>query len=622
MSLRRMLLAAPLVAACTAPLQGPSTDPPEVTARDGAASLTQALYHSEGLRPKTLSLTYDDGPDRHTLDIARYLASKHIRATFFVNGCRIKGPTPGLPVTNCTGPIYPESWLAELVRLGHRIGNHSQDHLAMSAEDGALLLSQLQATQDLLDRYIGDGIYLFRPPYSSWSPADVAAVESSRSLRRLVGPIGWDIDGGDWACWRDGMSVAGCGRRYLKAIERRPDQNGIVLLHDRPQDAPGSTRPLQLTRWLVHHLEQEGFRFVGLEAIPDFPMALFYGTARWSAPGDFSDSAGFAGDESLYGSVRIGDVNGDRRADVCARTPGGIVCALSTGAGFLPATPWMTAEFTDALGWRAHDKGTTIQLADVNGDGKADVCGRSAQGIVCATARADGTGFEDPRLWSSGIDFSDADGFGGHESRWGTIRFADVNGDGKADVCARTPAGIVCALSTGTSFEPYRLWLSEEFGDAQGWSDPAYATTIQLGDVDGDGRADVCGRSADGIVCATVNAEGSAFEGPSFWSTGDDFSDADGWGQPVQYRSLRLADVNGDGKADVCGRSPRGLVCALSTGEGFKRKRVRERGHFSDGRGWAYEPYGTTVQFGDLDGDGKADVCARESGGMLCALAP
>src|SRR5512136_2839353 len=99
MSIRKLLLALPLASACAASVHDPGADgdPPEVTAHDGAAGLTQTLYHSSGLRAKTLSLTYDDGPDRHTLDIARYLASKRIRATFFVNGCRFKGPTPGLP---------------------------------------------------------------------------------------------------------------------------------------------------------------------------------------------------------------------------------------------------------------------------------------------------------------------------------------------------------------------------------------------------------------------------------------------------------------------------------------------------------------------------------------------
>ncbi len=35
---------------------------------------------------------------------------------------------------------------------------------------------------------------------------------------------------------------------------------------------------------------------------------------------------------------------------------------------------------------------------------------------------------------------------------WPTIRWADVNGDGRQDVCARLDTGLTCWLSTGTGF--------------------------------------------------------------------------------------------------------------------------------------------------------------------------
>src|SRR5258708_25694656 len=33
------------------------------------------------------------------------------------------------------------------------------------------------------------------------------------------------------------------------------------------------------------------------------------------------------------------------------------------------------------------------------------------------------------------------------------------------------------------------------------------------------------------------------------------------------YGSIRLADINGDGLADLCGRGPNGIVCAISNGD-------------------------------------------------------
>jgi hypothetical protein len=43
-----------------------------------------------------------------------------------------------------------------------------------------------------------------------------------------------------------------------------------------------------------------------------------------------------------------------------------------------------------------------------------------------------------------------------------------------------------------------------------------------------------------------------------------DFSDTESWSQAVYYGSLRFADVNGDGKPDICGRANLGNYCALA----------------------------------------------------------
>jgi len=48
-------------------------------------------------------------------------------------------------------------------------------------------------------------------------------------------------------------------------------------------------------------------------------------------------------------------------------------------------------------------------------------------------------------------DFSDAQGWNGSETYYGSIRLADVNGDGLADVCGRGIAGIYCNLSRNRS---------------------------------------------------------------------------------------------------------------------------------------------------------------------------
>jgi hypothetical protein len=345
--------------------------------------------------------------------------------------------------------------------------------------------------------------------------------------------------------------------------------------------------------------------------------------AAWSSGAQFSDAD--LGDPAAYaGSFRMGDVNGDGYADACIRLGDGVHCALNTRAGaFAPHSLYSAGtDFSDAAGWQRDAYGSTIQLADVNGDGKADVCGRRSDGIVCATANAAGTGFENAGLWSSGTNFSDADGWNLGAAYYGSIRLADVNGDGYADVCGRSPSGIVCALNNKAgAFGAASLW-STDFADP-GWQGASYGSTIQFGDINGDGKADACGRGPAGIRCAIANATGTGFTDAHQWSLRNDFSDADGWGaSPGLYGSIRLADVNGDGYADACGRSSSGIVCAVSNRGGFDAALPLMPQGYTDGSGWSATIYGATIQFGDLDHDRRHDVCGRGATGLVCAKAP
>src|SRR5207237_801209 len=94
-----------------------------------------------------------------------------------------------------------------------------------------------------------------------------------------------------------------------------------------------------------------------------------------------------------------------------------------------------------------------------------------------------------------------------------------------------------------------------------GWDSPKYYPTIQYADVTGDGRADVCARNSASIWCAAWTDKG--------WSSGTNgptWSDAQGWSSPQYFETIRLADINGDKKADFCARGPSGYTCTLSNG--------------------------------------------------------
>lgn len=256
----------------------------ELPAERSSRPLVAAQLHGDALPARTVVLTYDDGPDEHTLTLARYLAGQGIPATFFVNGRRFcasldaqggcLAPQPSRPCADGRSQAavsaprhYPESLLDELVALGHGLANHSQDHCHLLAEtDPANLLWQLQATQQILERHRGDGqgARLFRAPYGEWAPEVLDRLAAVMGLPALVGPVSWEVDGRDYSCWRSGLSPEACAEGYLAILEQRPLRNGILLLHDRPEYNVGYEGPLLLTRILVERLQSTGFAFVPL----------------------------------------------------------------------------------------------------------------------------------------------------------------------------------------------------------------------------------------------------------------------------------------------------------------------------------------------------------------------
>ncbi len=192
-----------------------------------------------------------------------------------------------------------------------------------------------------------------------------------------------------------------------------------------------------------------------------------------------------------------------------------------------------------------------------------------------------------------------------------TLRMGDVTGDGRADLCARADAGVVCWPSEGAAFGP--LISGPAWSDAAGWDAPKYYGTLHLADVDGDERDDVCGRTADGFQCHL--SDGAGF--PTSIAM-DDLADGVGWGHPRYYGTIRMGDLDGDGRADVCGRAALGLRCWLSTGTGFGA--VWAGPDWSDEAGWDDHSWWSSIRLIDLDGDGLTDACGRGGAGIECSL--
>ncbi len=216
------------------------------------------------LPAKTLCLTFDDGPCERTLEIAHHLAEKSVPASFFFLGKHLEK--------------FPEA-PAQVRKLGHIAASHSFEHrkLTSSALADADVFAGILKTGALLRREAAENekTILFRPPYGAWAPRlSFLLNQDAATGAGHAGPIGWDIDGKDYACWAAGRGPEECSGRYWKAIRSARRQNGIVLCHDHSADHPSAAAKNQtpaMIRILVARLRDEGFGFASLREIPNIP---------------------------------------------------------------------------------------------------------------------------------------------------------------------------------------------------------------------------------------------------------------------------------------------------------------------------------------------------------------
>jgi peptidoglycan/xylan/chitin deacetylase (PgdA/CDA1 family) len=546
---------------------------------------------------RTVALTIDDGPLGLNPELAQFLHDHGIRATFFVNGIRVDQHPMGKQV------------LAAIDALGHQIANHTETHARLT-DNPAGAPQEVRLTFKRIAPYLTNGLHAFRPPFAAFNSAVHAALNATHEFDYTSGPFLHEINGEDWACDDLGTTVEACAQHYVDLALARPQQNGMIVVHEHVS-GPGGTYHREVIEEILDRLAAvpgQPFTWIPLDAIPGVAGGLTAGAAiSWSA--EFAD-AGALGNAAASATLRAGDLDADGDDDVCARIASGVYCALSNGTALGPATLW-SATFSDANGWAAAAYATTLQLGDVDGDDRADVCVRSAGGLVCETAN--GTNAFAPSLWTT-ADLSDAAGFGAAEDRWRSLRLGDVDGDGRADACARDGAGVVCALATASGFAAAAQW-SAGLSDADGFGAAAYGATLALADLDGDARADLCARGASGLVCGRSN--GSAFAAPEPWLD-NAFTDAEGWTARSRFLGLRFADENGDGRADVCGRNATGVVCAVSDGARFRNVHYAVNADFLDLQGWNTETRGPTFLMAHLAGANGTELCGRAAGGLVC----
>jgi peptidoglycan/xylan/chitin deacetylase (PgdA/CDA1 family) len=153
-----------------------------------------------------VALTFDDGPDPAvTPRVLDLLEQAGAGATFFLIGRR--------------AAAWPDL-AAEIVRRGHRVGNHTQTHPHGFAMYGPRAMArEVVDAQETLERTAGERPALFRAPAGFRNPFL------------------------DWILWRQGLTLASWTRRGYDTVERDPGRvarrllrnlsaGDVLLLHD------------------------------------------------------------------------------------------------------------------------------------------------------------------------------------------------------------------------------------------------------------------------------------------------------------------------------------------------------------------------------------------------------
>lgn len=193
------------------------------------------------LPPKTLVLTFDDGPHpRYTDRILEILRQKGIKSIFFELGTNL--------ATVQQSRIQPtRAALAtrHIIDAGDAIGNHSFSHGVLVKMSDQEIGSEIDRTNRFLQTVANVKTPLFRPPYGARDTKVLAAVEAHK-MRSIL----WNIDSEDWA---DPVAKSIANRVIAGA---RHSGHGIILMHDIHE------RTIDALPLIIDALKADGFRFL------------------------------------------------------------------------------------------------------------------------------------------------------------------------------------------------------------------------------------------------------------------------------------------------------------------------------------------------------------------------
>lgn len=198
----------------------------------------KSINHGVG-NVKSVTLTFDDGPNTETAAILDILREKNVKACFFCIGTRVE-KTPEL--------------VKRMHDEGHIVGNHSYSHsYSFDWKSPENMLNDIHKCNSSIKDVIGKEPLLFRPPYGITNPNLYRAVKKSKMYS-----IGWSLRSFD--------TTIKSKDRLMKKIITNLKGGDIVLLHD------SQTITREILTELIDTAREKGFTFVPLNQLVDLDV--------------------------------------------------------------------------------------------------------------------------------------------------------------------------------------------------------------------------------------------------------------------------------------------------------------------------------------------------------------
>jgi biofilm PGA synthesis N-glycosyltransferase PgaC len=206
----------------------------------GSSQYAIQRYGYSATAKRTISLTFDDGPDPvWTPELLDLLSENHIPATFFTTATMIAK--------------YPEVFQRE-VREGHAVANHSLTHVDVSATNSARARVEMVLADRVIRAVTSREVAYFRLPYEGndveSTQTTIDGILRAQRLGYLVTSHDFDTD--DWAY---------AANQRLGTIPLPPldGRNVTLLLHDGGGEGRGQT--VDYVRRLIPYARAHGYTF-------------------------------------------------------------------------------------------------------------------------------------------------------------------------------------------------------------------------------------------------------------------------------------------------------------------------------------------------------------------------